>query len=194
MLYDNITGLIDFRLFIPTKSAFKPRKISEPQTERNTMNDHDHAICIEQALKKAQNICQKQGVRLTVLREQILRLIWQSHKPMGAYLLMNMLEENSDRERVAPPTVYRTLDFLIAHGLIHKVHSLNAYVGCASPHQDRCNALFICSECGDTSEVPNNSIQQAINLSASQHKFTVENQMLEIMGKCQPCRVSRANP
>lgn len=152
------------------------------------MYEHDHQQCIDQALKRAKQVCEQNGVRLTELREQILRLIWQSHKPLGAYLLMNLLEEHSDRERVAPPTVYRTLDFLIDQGLIHKVHSLNAYVGCSSPNRQRCNALFICSDCGVTEEVPNNSIQQAINLSASQHKFTVENQMLEIMGKCQPCR------
>lgn len=156
------------------------------------MHEHNHQVCIDQALKRAKQVCLQHGVRLTVLREQILRLIWQNHKPLGAYLLMNLLEENSDREHVAPPTVYRTLDFLIEHGLIHKVHSLNAYVGCSSPNQDRCNALFICSVCGETEEVPNNSIQQAINLSASQHKFTVENQMLEIMGKCQPCKQKKA--
>ena len=33
----------------------------------------------------------------------------------------------------APPTVYRALDFLLEHGFIHKLASINAFVGCHHP-------------------------------------------------------------
>lgn len=33
---------------------------------------------------------------------------------------------------VAPPTVYRALDFLMSQGLVSKIESHNAYVLCAS--------------------------------------------------------------
>lgn len=151
-------------------------------------NDHNHDACISTALKQAHSVCDKEGVRLTNLRKQILELIWQNHKPLGAYTLMEMLEKSSDRKRVAPPTVYRTLDFLMEQGLIHKVHSLNAFIGCANPIQKHNDALFICRDCGHTEEVRSDTIQQAINLSASQQKFVVNDQIIEIVGRCTRCR------
>lgn len=151
-------------------------------------NIHDHAVCIKTALKYAQSVCEKRDVRLTRLRRQILELVWQSHSPLGAYALMDMLAENSERKRVAPPTVYRSLDFLLEQGLIHKVHSLNAYVGCSSPAHPHNDALFICESCGFTEEIRSTTIQQAINLSASQNRFSVNRQILEVIGKCEHCR------
>lgn len=150
-------------------------------------NEHNHQLCIESALKQAEERCLRENVRLTELRKQVLLLIWQTHKPIGAYALMEELEKHSDRSRVAPPTVYRAIDFLIEHGLIHKVHSLNAYFGCPNPLKKHYDALFICSTCKHTEEVPNNSIQQAINLSANKQRFQVERQMLEISGQCRSC-------
>ncbi|TVZ41737.1 Fur family zinc uptake transcriptional regulator [Alteromonadaceae bacterium 2753L.S.0a.02] len=154
-------------------------------------HDHDHKRCISNALSNADTVCQRAGVRLTPLRRQVLELIWQSHKPLGAYVVMEMLEANSDRTRVAPPTVYRALDFLIEHGLIHKVHSLNAYIGCTHPSDNHSDALFICTRCGFTEEVPSRTIQQAINLSASQQRFKVQEKVLEIVGICADCRGER---
>ena len=149
---------------------------------------HDHVSCIKTALDRAENICKKKDVRLTRLRKKILELIWQNHAPLGAYELMDMLQAASDRDRVAPPTVYRCLDFLLEQGLIHKVHSLNAYIGCNSPLQRHNDALFICAECGYTDEVHSSTIQQAINLSASQNRFSVQTQVLEVLGLCERCR------
>ena len=156
----------------------------------NNKREHDHAVCVNTALKQATTVCAKEGVRLTSLRRQILELIWQNHKPLGAYTLMDMLEQSSNRKKVAPPTVYRTLDFLLAQGLIHKVHSLNAFIGCTTPMQKHNDALFICVDCGYTEEVRSDTIQQAINLSASQQKFSVSEQILEVVGKCARCRTA----
>jgi len=150
--------------------------------------DHDHTQCIQSALTKAAQICDRSGARLTALRKKVLELVWHSHRPIGAYELMEMLEQNSDRKRVAPPTVYRALDFLIEQGLIRKVHSLNAFIGCSNPSNHHSDALFICLACGFTEEVPSTPIQQAINFSASQNRFQVENNILEVVGYCKQCK------
>jgi len=150
--------------------------------------EHDHGACIANALNHAQSLCDQRGVRLTRLRRQILELVWQNHSPLGAYALMELLQQSSERKRVAPPTVYRSLDFLLEQGLIHKIHSLNAFIGCSSPTQAHTNALFICELCGFTEEIRSTTIQQAINLSASQNRFTVDRQILEVIGKCGHCR------
>ncbi len=153
-----------------------------------TTSDKSNALSVDSAIERARALCKKRGARLTRLREKVLLLIWQCDKPLGAYALMDLLAENSDREKVAPPTVYRALDFLMEEGLGHKVHSLNAYLRCTNPPNNHRDTLFICKHCGIAEEIPNNSIQQAINLSASQHRFTVEQQMLEIVGRCQLCK------
>lgn len=155
----------------------------------------DHSNTQSPEIRRAKEICAHNGVQLTPLREQTLALILGEKKPLGAYTIMDMLAQASGRTHVAPPTVYRTLDFLMAQGLIHKVHSLNAYIGCSSPHhRDGCDTLFICNQCGITEEIPNNAIQQAINLIACQHKFAVESQMLEIVGQCSHCKKESRTP
>ena len=160
--------------------------MNNPSTQRDS--GHDHGMCIDIAMQQADSLCKRAGVRLTDLRKQVLELIWQSHKPLGAYTLMEMLAQSSGRKRVAPPTVYRALDFLLEQGLIHKVHSLNAFVGCSNPKRGHSDALFICLSCGFTEEVPSSSIQQAINLSASQQRFAVKAKVLEITGYCANCK------
>lgn len=149
---------------------------------------------IEKALRVANTICENHSVRLTLLRKQILTLILQHGKPLGAYALMDLLEQNSEREKVAPPTVYRTLDFLIKYRLIHKIHSLNAYLANTNPLREDSSVLLICATCGLAQEVPNNTIQQAINLSASQHRFAVKKQVIELSGVCYPCKTNPMTP
>ncbi|MFT7560257.1 MAG: Fur family zinc uptake transcriptional regulator [Flavobacteriales bacterium] len=151
-------------------------------------DNHDHQQCIEQALKKASELCSLRGLRLTELRTQILQIIWQTHQPIGAYAIMDKLAVASYRERVAPPTVYRSLEFLVKHALVHRVHSLNAYIGRKNPSSQSCEALLLCSDCGHAEEVPNRAIEQAINLCANEHRFNVQEQVLEILGLCRHCK------
>lgn len=188
MLYDNIINL-NLSFNIPSMDMYMVYE----QSVKNSSGKHDHAACINQAIKFAEDFCEKKQLRLTKLRKHVLSLVWQTHKPIGAYAIMDMLEATSTREQVAPPTVYRALDFLVEHGLVHKVHSLNAFIGCSNPQRSQCDALFICTECGYTEEVPNNTIQQAINLSANKQKFSVEEQVLEITGRCISCKQHTVN-
>ena len=91
---------------------------------------HDHSRCVSHALAEAEAICARQGLRLTALRKRVLELVWASHKPLGAYDILGVLSDEDGR-RAAPPTVYRALDFLLENGLVHRIASLNAFVGCS---------------------------------------------------------------
>ncbi len=73
---------------------------------------HDHSHCVHSALTEADTLCAQKGLRLTALRRRVLELVWQSHKPLGAYDILAVLSEQDGR-RAAPPTVYRALDFLL---------------------------------------------------------------------------------
>ena len=69
---------------------------------------HDHEHCIEDAVAAAERLCAKKGLRFTPLRKRVLELVWSSHKPVGAYALLDSLRDEDLGS--APPTVYRALD------------------------------------------------------------------------------------
>ena len=63
-----------------------------------------------------------------------------------------MLEElKRDGRSAAPPTVYRALDFLVQEQLVHRIPSLNAYLGCNAPGAPHCGQFLICRDCRITS-------------------------------------------
>jgi Fur family zinc uptake transcriptional regulator len=152
--------------------------------------DHDHHHCKQDALQSAETYCRDRGVRLTPLRHQVLELIWASHRPVGAYDLLNQLSQ--DGRKAAPPTVYRSLDFLLENGLIHRINSLNAFVGCDHPGSDHTAQFFICNVCGQAAELDDTKVDSAINRHAKQMGFTIENRSIEICGTCEHCQ--RAGP
>jgi len=148
---------------------------------------HNHRHCIEDAIAAAHRICKAKKVRLTPLREQVLTLIWQSHKPLGAYALMEMLAAHSTR-RVAPPTVYRALDFLREQGLIHRINSLNAFVGCSEPDIKHQNYFLICHSCGVAAECNGEGLEQAVQGVAEVSGFQIKELSVEIVGICPNCQ------
>ncbi|MET0084625.1 MAG: Fur family transcriptional regulator [Sedimenticola sp.] len=146
---------------------------------------HDHKSCIRKALAEAERYCLANGLRLTALRRRVLELVWSSHRPVGAYALMELV--GNDGRKVAPPTVYRSLDFLLEHGLIHRIASLNAYVGCSHPSHEHAPRFFICDHCGEAAELDDPVIDDAIARDAERLGFRVERQTLEISGVCAAC-------
>jgi len=150
-------------------------------------SQHNHTHCISDALTAARELCEARGARLTALREQVLGLIWQSHKPLGAYTLMEMLALASTR-KIAPPTVYRALEFLLEEGLIHRINSLNAFVGCPSPTQKHQSHFLICQGCSVAVELDSASLNQRLTACAKDAGFSIISHSVEINGLCAACQ------
>jgi Fur family zinc uptake transcriptional regulator len=148
---------------------------------------HDHRHCIEQALQEAEQLCARREARLTPLRRRVLELVWQNHQPSGAYQLLDQLAAGS-ASRVAPATVYRALDFLQEQGLVHRLASLNAYIGC--PHAERHHRghFLICRHCQATVEITSSQVAEAIDASARAAGFEAEEEWVEVLGVCAGCR------
>jgi Fur family zinc uptake transcriptional regulator len=149
---------------------------------------HDHSHCVSSALAEAQSLCAQRGVRLTALRLRVLELVWHSHKPLGAYDILAVLSE-TDGRRAAPPTVYRALDFLQENGLVHRLASLNAFVGCSHPEHPHQGQFLICRTCHTSIELEHSTIGAAIISSAANVGFSVESQTVEVLGLCANCQV-----
>lgn len=155
-------------------------------TQAIATKPHDHDRCIEDALSAAEQICARNGARLTELRRRVLELIWQSHKPVTAYDLLDRLK--AEKRNAAPPTIYRALDFLRDNGLVHRLSALNAFLGCAHPEDLHRGAFLICTNCHAVSEVCDSErLQTAIADEADARKFTITNRMIEILGLCRDC-------
>lgn len=148
---------------------------------------HDHSHCVNHALAEAESICARQGLRLTTLRKRVLELVWASHKPLGAYDILGVLSDEDGR-RAAPPTVYRALDFLLENGLVHRIASLNAFVGCSHPEHAHQGQFLICRGCNAAIELEQATISDAIISSAAGVGFAVESQTVEVVGLCAGCR------
>lgn len=148
--------------------------------------NHDHSHCLESALTRARKVCDDNRVRLTPIREKVLSLVWQSHNPLGAYDILAMLGE--DGKVAAPPTVYRALDFLVSQGLVHRIASLNAFVGCSLSSRQHVSQFLLCRKCGVAIEIEAPDITNTIAKNADQYGFSIDNETIEISGLCQCCQ------
>ncbi len=150
---------------------------------------HDHAHCVSDALARAEVLCAARGARLTTLRKRVLELVWASHRPRGAY---DILDELGDGGRAAAPlTVYRALDFLVAQGLVHRIESLNGYVGCADPGPSHAGQFLVCDGCGVAIELNDPGIAAAVTACAGGHGFRVIRPTIELHGLCPACQEVR---
>lgn len=152
---------------------------------------HDHHRCVEDALAAAELRCRRATAALTPLRRRVLELVWQSHGPVRAYDLLDRLR--AERRGAAPPTVYRALDFLLEQGLIHRIESLNAYVGCSDPDRHHGGQFLICRGCGTVAELDDQGIARAVAERARALGFGVERQTIEVMGLCPRCAAAGAS-
>jgi len=149
-------------------------------------SDHDHDSCIDAALARAQAVCQARGERLTPQRRQVLELVWRSHRPVKAYDLLERL--STAGRRAAPPTVYRALEFLREAGLVHRLESLNAFIGCPRPDMRHSAQFLICTRCGAVAEMDDASLTAKIDANARRLGFKVDDEKIEVNGTCRECR------
>lgn len=154
--------------------------------------DHDHGRCIDRALEAAAALCRTRGARFTPLRRRVFEIVWQSHKPLGAYAILDVLAR--DGRRPLPPTVYRALDFLQGHGLVHRIPSLNAYIGCVEPGRAHGGQYLICRSCGTVAELTDPALSVGLTGTARGHGFTVETVLTEAVGLCPDCAAGGDRP
>jgi Fur family transcriptional regulator, zinc uptake regulator len=141
---------------------------------------------IEMALVRAQWNCTLRGGRMTPVRRRVLELILRADHPTRAYALLAELKQ--ERGKLGPPTVYRALDFLLAHKLIHKVETSNAFVACGDVEHSHESQFMICDDCGATEEIRDDEIVQSLRRLGEGRGFVVERPVIEARGLCPGCR------
>src|SRR5436305_14059912 len=91
--------------------------------------DHDHGRCTADALDHAEGVCTRRAQKFTPIRRQVLQALLSSHRPLGAYEVIDALAKSLPLP--APITVYLALDFLMENGFVHRIESRNALIACA---------------------------------------------------------------
>lgn len=148
--------------------------------------DHDHGRCTTDAIAHAERVCRDRGQKFTPIRRQVLQTLSSSHRPLGAYEVIDALAAHMARP--APITVYRALDFLIGNGLVHRIESRNAFLACAHDHDTASMVAFlICDRCGSVGEMAATPATQSLNDAARQSGFTPKLSVVEITGTCAHC-------
>jgi Fur family zinc uptake transcriptional regulator len=84
--------------------------------------------------------------------------------------------------------VYRALDFLMGHGLVHRIERLGAFVGCLEPgHHAHPVHFLICRACRDVRELEDAALDRSLAAIAAGSGFTAERVTVEIEGICGAC-------
>ncbi len=136
-------------------------------------------------MREVAAVCAERGLRLTPLRERVLRLLADAGKPVKAYDLLDQVRD--DKGVAAPPTVYRALDFLLENGFIHKLESINAFVGCHHPRVQHSAPFLICDGCHRAVELEDEKAVQLLTKQARALGFEPQAQTLEVHGRCAAC-------
>lgn len=146
---------------------------------------HNHAKCTAELLTRAERTCERRGSRLTGQRREVLNCVAQSHSAVGAYDIIERMAGAGPRP--APITVYRALDFLEAHGLVHKIESRNAFVACTHPHEGKPAAMLVCEDCGLVAELDAPDVFEKLQSAAAAQGFTPHRSVVELTGLCANC-------
>jgi len=147
---------------------------------------HDHHACVATTLGAAEDLIAARGLRLTPVRRRTLEILLERHGAMGAYDVLERLAADGFGHQ--PPVAYRALDFLVEHGLAHRIRRLNAFTACNHPGQDHHAAFLICRGCDAVAEIAADPLRAVLATQAATTGFTVERTSIEALGQCPNCR------
>jgi Fur family zinc uptake transcriptional regulator len=147
---------------------------------------HDHAHCTRDALARAEALIHAAGARLTPVRRRALEILLEEHKALGAYDVLARLAADGFGNQ--PPVAYRALEFLVEHGLAHRIQRLNAFAACTHIGEAHAPAFLICRLCATVAEAEAAPARAALEQAASAMGFAVERTTIEALGLCPACQ------
>lgn len=156
------------------------------------MHAHNHTQCISSAIQRAEQLCATRGARFTPMRRKVLQLIWESHQAVKAYDLLDRIKASD--QGATPMTIYRALQFLQDQGFIHRVETLNAYLGCSHAELKHEVMLLICDQCQQITERTTPSVTSLMQEDIAKSGFLAKRSTIEIYGTCKDCVDLRLAP
>ncbi len=156
----------------------------------NTAHTHNHPeLSLAERIEQARAIVEGAKERFTPLRAHVLELIIADGKAVKAYDLLDRLKPDVGSPK--PPTVYRALEFLSRHGLIHRVEALNAFIACDHNHlhdhgdgsHRHLAEFFVCEKCFAVDERHAHD-----HAECKPEGFAISRSVVEHYGTCAACQ------
>jgi len=138
------------------------------------------------SIHKVEEICKSNKLGFTDIRKQVFEIIVKNNKPIKAYEILDKIS-NTNNKPSHPPTVYRAIDFLKENGFVHKLNSINSFVGCFHPKAHKECYFLICKKCNIYQECCDDNLKDRISKTAIHNNFVISNTTLEIEGHCLYC-------
>jgi len=139
--------------------------------------------------KQVERACVSKGLQLTPLRRRVLSILSDNREPLGAYAIIDKLSKLEGKQ-IAPPTVYRTLEFFQDNGFLHKIESRNVFALCQHPGHAHAGVLLLCDKCSCSQEIEDAALAEALTKTAETAGFHLAHQMLEMHGRCRSCALA----
>lgn len=136
-------------------------------------------------LAHAEAHCRARGTSLTPIRREVLAQLRRESSGLKAYDLLDRIK--AVRPSATPPTVYRALDFLIEHGLAHKIGRINQFIACNHDCHDLAGLFLVCPDCGKVTELHDEDAVRALSrsLKAAGHRLAgTEIELSAVCGSC----------
>lgn len=171
-------------MYDPPKSDSMSRA---PNKSSSTSRSNVSAPRIADAVERARATFAERNLRFTDLREQVFAEIASTNGAIGAYDILDRLSGKGTR--LAPISVYRSIDALLEAGVIHRLESKNAYFACRRhEHGRHGRPIFLsCERCGSVTEAPAQSVFDLINEVARGQGFDPKVKFVEVLGLCTRC-------
>ncbi|MEL7048614.1 MAG: transcriptional repressor [Pseudomonadota bacterium] len=166
------------------------RKTAPGRAAAATVDESD--VSVMETVSRAKEVFLQKNLRFTELREQVFKEIAAIRGSIGAYEILERLSNKGTR--LAPISVYRSIDALMDAGVIHRLESKNAYFACRRhEHGATGRPIFLaCEECGAVREVPAQDVFDDIKGLAASVGFQTKVKFVEVSGLCSNCKTIEA--
>jgi Fur family zinc uptake transcriptional regulator len=154
-------------------------------TTKRGLHSKTSTAAITSQLDAAAQRCQEQGSRLTALRREVFELLLRRGGSAKAYDLQDDMQTRHGR--VAPSTVYRALEFLMAQHLVHRVDALNTFIACNAEHEAHHPLLLVCSRCEAVTELHDDEVYDAVRKKLREADSGFVESDIEVKGVCGKC-------
>ena len=149
-------------------------------------SSHRHNHCISKAKTRFIDRLKKMGKSIGRNDEPVLNLLLSNHRIFSAYDIAETISELG--KRVQPIQIYRSLEKLMALGLVHRLSTKNGFIACYEDGECATGQFLICTECESVKEIDSQLLDKEIKGSAKKNNFSIASKSIEVLGLCVNCQ------
>ena len=145
---------------------------------------------VEYVIGQVESQLTNSGARLTAKRKLVLSCLLESQKAMSAYEVVAYAKDEFD-EVLPVMSVYRILDVLQEHDVVHKLQLANKYVACSHiccDHSHQVPQFLVCSRCAKVREIGlQPSLMADLKQGGVDAGFHLQSPQIELNCLCDEC-------